>query len=342
MGSDLARDRLPLLEVDGLETIVPSHRGWVRPVAGIDLKVGSGEVLGLVGESGSGKTMTALSLMRLVPAPGRTVRGHARLKGTDLLALSEREMRRIRGNRIGMIFQDPMTSLNPVVSVGDHIEEGLRIHKGLGRRSARRRAIELLEMVGIASSGVTDRYPHQLSGGMRQRVMIAAALSCEPELLIADEPTTALDVTIQAQILEILTQLKHERAMSMILISHDLGVVAGIADTVNVMYAGRIVESGSVYDVLENPRHPYAEGLLESIPSLDRPLSDRLVAIPGLPPDLAEMAPGCPFAPRCKYRIQLCAERPDLMPVSPAGLGSDHHAACWVRVSGDEYPSAGD
>jgi len=239
-------------------------------------------------------------------------------------------MRKVRGNDIAMIFQDPMTSLNPVLTIGRQIGEAIELHKGMSRGAARKRAIELLELVGIpAARSRLDEYPHQFSGGMRQRVMIALALSCEPKLLIADEPTTALDVTIQAQILELIKRLRHELGMAIIMITHDLGVVAGIADRINVMYAGHIVETGTVDEIFDNPRHPYTLGLLKSIPRLDEPRKDQLVPIEGLPPDLVNPPRGCPFEPRCPYAIERCvSDNPSLEPVAPG-----HRIACWVDVS---------
>jgi oligopeptide transport system ATP-binding protein len=324
----------PLLEVRDLKTYFFTRDGVVRAVNGISYTLGQGEAMGLVGESGCGKTVSALSLMRLIPSPpGRIVAGEVLFDGRNLLAVSDREMRTIRGNEIAMIFQDPMTSLNPVLPIAHQIVEALETHKGMGREAARRRALELLELVGIPSARTRlDDYPHQFSGGMRQRVMIAIAISCQPKLLIADEPTTALDVTIQAQILDLIRRLRRELGMALILITHDLGVVAGICDRVNVMYAGRIVETASVDAAFGDPRHPYTLGLLNSVPRLDRPLSAHLVPIEGLPPDLIGEMAGCPFAPRCTYRIDRClAEPPPLTTVPDGGDGGHRHgAACWV------------
>ena len=323
-----------LLEVRDLRVEFQSRGKRVRAVNGISFDVDDGETLGLVGESGCGKSVTALSLMRLIPRPpGRIVEGQARFEGRDLMAVSEDEIRRVRGNSIAMVFQDPMTSLNPVLSVGRQIGEALRVHRAMGRSAARRRTIELLEQVGIPSARQrVDDYPHQFSGGMRQRVMIAMALSCEPRLLIADEPTTALDVTIQAQILELLKRLQAELGMAIILITHDLGVMAGVADRVCVMYAGYIVESATVEEAFKVARHPYTLGLLRSLPNLVRGSRQRLVPIEGLPPDLASLQPGCPFQPRCQFRLDRCAnENPDLEEVV-----AEHAIACWVDVTGGD------
>jgi oligopeptide transport system ATP-binding protein len=323
--------RKRLLEVKDLRTHFHTHEGLVKAVNGVSFTVDEGEALGLVGESGCGKSITALSFMRLVPRPpGRIVSGEVIFEGRDLLTLKEEQMRSVRGQRIAMIFQDPMTSLNPVLTIGRQIGEVLQLHKGMDRDHARRRTIELLEMVGIpAARQRIDDYPHQFSGGMRQRVMMAMALSCEPKLLIADEPTTALDVTIQAQILDLIKRLRTELGMAIIMITHDLGVVAGIADRINVMYAGHIIETGSADEVFGNPRHPYTVGLLKSIPRLDEPRREQLVPINGVPPDLIEPPQGCAFEPRCPYATELCvAEIPLLEPVAPG-----HRAACWMGAS---------
>ena len=322
----------PLLEVSDLRTQFFTQDGVVKAVNGVSFTLNEGEALGLVGESGCGKSVSALSLMRLIPQPpGKIVSGQVRFDGRDLLKLKEDDMRKVRGNDIAMIFQDPMTSLNPVLTIGRQIGESLELHKRLDRSAARRRTIELLELVGIpAARNRVDDYPHQFSGGMRQRVMIAMALSCEPKLLIADEPTTALDVTIQAQILDLIKRLRHELGMAIIMITHDLGVVAGIADRINVMYAGYIVETGTVDEIFANPRHPYTLGLLKSIPRLDEPRKEKLVPIEGLPPDLIDPPSGCPFQPRCPYAIDRClAENPSPEPVVPG-----HPVACWVDVTG--------
>ncbi len=319
-----------LLEVKGLKTQFFTQDGIVNAVNGISYTLNDGETLAIVGESGSGKSVSVLSVMRLIPSPpGKIVAGEVIFEGQDLLQLSESEMRRVRGNRIAMVFQDPMTSLNPVLTIFQQIGEALQLHLGMNKAQAHKRAVELLELVGIpgAENRLHD-YPHQFSGGMRQRVMIAMGLSCNPRLLIADEPTTALDVTIQAQIVELVKRLKKEIGMSVIWITHDLGVVAGIAERVIVMYAGGIVEEAEVHELYGNPLHPYTLGLLQSIPRMDRKRKERLDPIEGLPPDLINLPPGCPFAPRCKYRIDRCTEeRPELREVAPG-----HKIACWVDV----------
>jgi oligopeptide transport system ATP-binding protein len=294
---------VPLLDVVDLQTHFRTPDGVVKAVDGVSFSVERGATLGIVGESGSGKSVTSLSIMRLVPQPaGRIVGGEIRFGGTDLLRLSEREMRRVRSKQIGMVFQDPMTSLNPVLTVGRQLIEALELHMGLRGRAARRRVVELLDLVGIPSPEKRlDDLPHQFSGGMRQRVMIAMALSCEPQLLIADEPTTALDVTIQAQILELIGKLQEELGMAVLLITHDLGVVAGMADRIIVMYAGRVVEAGPTEQIFADPRMPYTIGLLQSIPRLDEERGHRLNPIRGLPPDLIDLSAACPFAPRCDF-----------------------------------------
>ena len=322
----------PLLEVKNLKTHFFTPDGVVKAVNGVSYTLDDGEALGLVGESGCGKSVSALSLMRLIPSPpGRIVDGEINFDGRNLLGLSDEEIRRIRGNDIAMIFQDPMTSLNPVLTIGRQIAEALELHKGLSGAQARERTIELLELVGIPSARTrVDDYPHQFSGGMRQRVMIAMALSCDPKVLLADEPTTALDVTIQAQILDLIKRLRVELGMAVILITHDLGVVAGLADRINVMYAGYIVESATAEELFSNPRHPYTLGLLRSIPRIDEPRREKLIPIEGLPPDLIDTPPGCPFQPRCVYAIDRCAEEnPALEPVNRG-----HTIACWVDVTG--------
>ena len=318
-----------LLEVRDLETQFFTRDGIAKAVNGVSFHVDRGEALGLVGESGCGKSVSALSIMGLVPSPGRVVRGEILYRGRNLVTLTEAERSSIRGNEIAMIFQDPISYLNPVMTIGRQISEPLQIHRGMQAKAARRRAIELLELVGIpAATRRVDDFPHRFSGGMRQRVMIAMALSCDPQLLIADEPTTALDVTIQAQILELLQRLRTDLGMALILITHDLGVVAGIVDRVNVMYAGHIVEASSVHDVFREPRHPYTLGLMGSIPRLDAPRGSRLHPVQGIPPTLIDAPPGCPFQPRCPYAIGRSeTENPPLEMVGPA-----HWAACWVDV----------
>jgi oligopeptide transport system ATP-binding protein len=319
-----------LLQVKDLRTHFFTDEGVVRAVDGISYDVQEGETMGLVGESGCGKSVSALSILRLIPnPPGKIVGGEVWFDGQDLLKVDEDEIRHVRGNRIAMIFQEPMTSLNPVLTIGRQITEALELHLKMNRSAANRRAVELLEMVGIPEAHTRlDDYPHQFSGGMRQRVMIAMALSCNPKLLLADEPTTALDVTIQAQILEIMARLSSEFGTAVIIITHNLGVVARYADRVNVMYAGKIVESGSAREIYGHPRHPYTLGLLRSVPRLDEARRDKLVPIEGLPPDLANIPPGCSFYPRCAYRIDRCRqEEPPLMLVD-----AKHYAACWVDV----------
>jgi oligopeptide transport system ATP-binding protein len=322
----------PLLEVKNLKTYFYTPDGVVKAVNGVSYTLDDGESIGLVGESGCGKTVSALSLMRLIPTPpGRIVEGEVIFEGRDLLKLSDENIRRVRGNDIAMIFQDPMTSLNPVLTIGRQISEALELHKSMNRSQARERTIELLELVGIPSArSRVDDYPHQFSGGMRQRVMIAMALSCDPKILLADEPTTALDVTIQAQILDLIRRLRSEMGMAVVLITHDLGVVAGIADKINVMYSGYIVESAPSTELFANPRHPYTLGLLRSIPRIDEPRREKLIPIEGLPPDLIDAPPGCPFQPRCVYAVDRCREEnPSLEPVSRG-----HMIACWVDVTG--------
>jgi oligopeptide/dipeptide ABC transporter ATP-binding protein len=309
----------PLLEIRDLHTEFRTGAGIVRAVDGVSYTVDPGETVAVVGESGSGKSVTAMSVLRLIPnPPGRITSGEVRFDGRDLLKLSEEQMRQVRGGDIGMIFQEPMTSLNPVLSIERQITETLEEHRGTSPEAAHARALELLRLVGIADPERRLRqYPHQLSGGMRQRVMIAIALACEPKLIIADEPTTALDVTIQAQILELMQSLTKRLGVALIIITHNLGVVARYAQRVNVMYAGRIVESGSATALYHNPRHPYTIALLRSVPRLDRPRQSRLEAIEGSPPDLTRLDPGCSFRPRCRFAIARCAEAPP--PLIPAG-----------------------
>jgi oligopeptide/dipeptide ABC transporter ATP-binding protein len=309
-----------LLEVEGLRTEIRRRSGVLRPVDGVSFTIGRGETVGLVGESGCGKTMTAMSLMRMLPPGGHIAAGTVRLSGRNLLALRPDEMRQVRGSRIATVFQDPMTSLNPMMTVGNQIAGPVRIHTGGSRAAARRRAQEVLGLVGVPRPAERlDAFPHQLSGGLRQRVMIAMALACEPELLIADEPTTALDVTIQAQILRLLDRLKSQLDMGMLLVTHDMGVIAGRADRVLVMYAGRIVETGQTPALFARPRHPYTEALLGAIPRIDQARDRDLYSIPGRPPDLADPPPGCRFAPRCRYATQICrAQDPPLAGADPA------------------------
>jgi oligopeptide transport system ATP-binding protein len=323
-------DTAPLLQVNDLQTHFHTREGVLKAVNGVTFHVREGETLGIVGESGSGKSVTALSIMRLIQTPpGRIAGGEVLYRGRDLLKASQREMRAIRGKEISMIFQDPMTSLNPVLTVSRQIGESLRLHLGMNKGEARARTVELLKMVGIPSAEQRlDSYPHQFSGGMRQRVMIALALSCNPKLLIADEPTTALDVTIQAQILDLMRRLKSELGMAVIFITHDLGVVAGLCDRVMVMYGGRVMEQAPTGTLYAEPRHPYTLGLLRSVPRLDEERKERLTPIPGVPPDLVHAPPGCPFFPRCTFREPRNEfEMPPLREIEPG-----HHLACWVDV----------
>ncbi len=325
----------PILSVRDLTTELATERGRFAAVDGVSFDLYPGEVLGIVGESGCGKSMTALSILGLVPQPpGRITGGRVLFEGRDLLRLPERELQRIRGAAISMIFQEPTTSLNPVFTIGDQIAETLRRHERLGRRAARARAVELLAKVGIpAPAERLDAYPHELSGGMRQRVMIAIALACNPKVLLADEPTTALDVTIQAQILDLLERLQAELGMAVVIITHDLGIVAEFAHRVLVMYAGRVIEEGSVEAIFDRPAHPYTRGLLASLPDLEGE-SERLVAIPGSVPQLGELGPGCRFAPRCAFAEAACrAADPPLLRVG------DRAVAC---VRADRVDPAGE
>ena len=324
-----------LLEVDDLKTYFYTDEGIGRAVDGVSFDLRRGETLGLVGESGCGKSVSALSIMRLVAEPpGRIESGRIVMKGQNLLDLSERQMCDIRGDDIAMIFQEPMTSLNPVLTCGFQIMEAVVLHQGVGKQEARSRAIDMLRLVGIpAPEQRIDEYPHQLSGGMRQRVMIAMALSCNPDLLIADEPTTALDVTIQAQILELLQRLQEELHMAILLITHDLGVIAETAARVAVMYAGKVVEHSDTADLFKAPAHPYTRGLMASIPRLDTQ-TDRLEIIPGMVPDATSFPQGCRFSPRCPLADDKCrAEEPSLEPVSPG-----HLASCWKAESASVAP----
>ena len=317
-----------LLDVQSLQTHFSTSGGVVRAVDGVSWDVEEGETVALVGESGCGKSVSALSIMRLVAPPaGRIEGGQILYKGRDLLALSEPEMQHVRGREIAMVFQEPMTSLNPVLTIGRQLTEGLEIHLGQSPSDARRRATELLAMVGIPDPGRRlAQYPHQFSGGMRQRMMVAMALACGPALVLADEPTTALDVTIQAQILELMKDLSRRLGAAMLIITHNLGVVARYADRVNVMYAGRLIERATARELYARPRHPYTLGLLHSVPRLDEPRHARLDPIEGQPPDLTRLPPGCAFTPRCAFRVERCArERPALRPVGAHG----HLAACW-------------
>ena len=319
-----------LLTIRNLHTYFFSDEGVAKAVDGVDLELKEGGTLGVVGESGCGKSVTALSVMRLIPdPPGKITQGEILFGGTNLLDLSEAAMRKIRGRSISMIFQEPMTSLNPVFQIGDQISEVLRLHEGMSRKKAWDRSVEMLKLVGIPSpERRVQEYPHQLSGGMRQRAMIAMALACSPKLMIADEPTTALDVTIQAQILELINRLQKDKGMSVILITHNLGVIAETAQKVAVMYAGRIVEYAEVKPIFGNPMHPYTQGLLKSIPRLDEAHARkaRLEAIPGLVPSLLELPPGCKFSNRCKYVFEKCGEEPQLIEAEPG-----HMVRCWLH-----------
>jgi oligopeptide/dipeptide ABC transporter ATP-binding protein len=320
-----------LLQVKNLHTTFSTSTGLVRAVDGVSWDIDEGETVALVGESGCGKSVSALSVMRLIAPPaGRIESGEILFKDRDLLKLTEEEMRSVRGREIAMVFQEPMTSLNPVLTIGRQLTEGTEIHLGLDPAAARARALELLALVGIPDpERRLLQYPHHFSGGMRQRMMIAMALACNPSLILADEPTTALDVTIQAQILELMRGLSRRLGVALLIITHNLGVVARYADRVNVMYAGRIIEQASATELYANPRHPYTLGLLQSVPRLDEPRRARLDPIEGQPPDLTRLPPGCAFGPRCKYRVERCAETPRLAAVD----GPGHQAACWEAMN---------
>jgi len=316
----------PLLRIEDLYVSFFTHVGEVKAIRGIDFHIDAGEFVGVVGESGSGKSVTALAVLRLLPYPGKITAGKLFFRGENLLEKSGREMRALRGNRISMIFQDPMTSLNPVFTIGDQIVEALAVHhKKKNRKEAQAQAVEMLKLVGISDAVTRVRgYPHEFSGGMRQRAMIAMALVCEPALLIADEPTTALDVTIQAQILELMTDLRRKVATSILLITHDLGVISETCSRVVVMYGGQIMEESPVRELFENPMHPYTRGLIRSLPTWGAALGGRLAPIPGTPPDLLRPPAGCPFVERCPEAMNICLER------RPNFYGhSDHRAACW-------------
>jgi oligopeptide/dipeptide ABC transporter ATP-binding protein len=327
----------PLLAVDDLSVQFWTGGGTVYAVNGISFEVAAGETLGIVGESGCGKSVTALALLGLLPRAGRVKSGTARLEGRDLLQLTDRELRRLRGRQIAMIFQDPMTSLNPVLTIGRQIREAVETHFDVDRKEAEAKAVEALDRVGIPSAKARLRdYPHQFSGGMRQRAMIAMALACEPKLLIADEPTTALDVTIQAQILGLLRELVAEENAALILITHDLGVVAGTCERVNVMYAGMFMETGSAEQLFGSPRHPYTLGLLQSVPRLDAGRRLRLHPIEGSPPNMLRAPTACPFQPRCTYEVDLSQrEVPQLVEIEPG-----HKVACFNPVPVDEWGRA--
>ena len=323
---------MPLLQVKDLRTYFKTDNGTARSVDGVSFSIEKGEVLGIVGESGCGKSVTSLSIMRLIPQPpGKIMEGSSiRFRDEEIITASEKRMREIRGNDIAMIFQEPMTSLNPVFPIGEQIAEALRLHRKLDKSAARKTAIDMLRLVGIPDSEErVDHYPHQLSGGQRQRVMIAIALSCEPDLLIADEPTTALDVTIQAQILELLADLRNRLGMAIMLITHDLGVVAEVCDRVVVMYAGEVVEEGPVEEIFQNPRHPYTQGLMQAIPRLGERVN-RLAVIPGMVPSATNWPIGCRFHARCPYGFDVCVNRhPDLFVINDV-----HTSRCWL----EQYP----
>ena len=333
----MARRSASLLSVEDLRVQFWTQRGTIHAVNGISYEITPGETLGIVGESGCGKSVSALATLGILPRAGRAVSGSALFGGRDLLRLSDPELRRIRGKEIAMIFQDPMTSLNPVLTIGRQIREALETHFGMKRRAAEKRAAELLDRAGIPSAEARIRdYPHQFSGGMRQRAMIAMALACEPKLLIADEPTTALDVTIQAQILDLLRELVRERGTALILITHDLGVVAGMCERVNVMYAGMFMETGSAAQLFGSPRHPYTLGLLHSIPRLDATRRARLQPIEGRPRDMLSPPTACPFQPRCRYEVEASRQEvPPLVEVEPG-----HQVACFNPVPADEWQRA--
>ncbi len=317
----------PLLEVRDLKTYFDTDNGTVRAVDGVSFEVRRGECVGVVGESGSGKSVCQISILGLIPSPpGRIAGGEIIFDGDNLVEASEADLRKIRGNRISMIWQDPMSSLNPFLKISKQLFEPLQLHKGMNEEQAREAAVEMLQKVGIPGAAKRiDQYPHQFSGGMRQRVMIAMALLCQPELLIADEPTTALDVTIQAQILELIRDLRRDFGTSVIVITHDLGVVAGMADRIIVMYSGRVMETAQATDVFHRPAHPYTVGLLKSVPRLDRGRTERLIPIEGNPPDPSQERKGCPFAPRCGWATSKCHnEMPELREVD-----DEHLAACW-------------
>ncbi|HET8815491.1 MAG TPA: ABC transporter ATP-binding protein [Solirubrobacterales bacterium] len=320
----------PLLDVRGLTVEFTTEKGVLRAVDGVDFQVHPGEVLAVVGESGSGKSVTAMTLLGLTRGPNAKIAGSARFEGTDLVAGGDEELREIRGNRISMVFQDPMTSFNPVYRVGDQIVEAIRAHRPqVSKDEARARVVELLESVGIGDAERrVDAYPHEFSGGMRQRAMIAMALALDPDLLIADEPTTALDVTIQAQVLRLLERLNRERGLATILITHDLGVVAEVADRVAVMYSGKVVEQGTLDEIFYDPQHPYTWGLMGSLTRLDRPRPQRLPQIAGSPPSLLDLPDGCPFRPRCPHEFSKCSIHPDLEARLPESR--DHRDRCWL------------
>ncbi len=320
-----------LLQINDLKTYFFTYEGVVKAVDGVTYDLQEGEILGLVGESGCGKSVSALSILRLIPnPPGKIVGGEIIFDGKNILELSSRELQQVRGGEISMVFQEPMTSLNPVLTIERQLTEALELHLDMDKAAARREAVRRLEEVGIPDpERRVKQYPHQFSGGMRQRVMIAMAMSCNPKLIIADEPTTALDVTIQAQVLEILKQLSTEHGVALIIITHNLGVVARYTDRVNIMYAGKIIERGSAADIYRDPKHPYTLGLLHSVPRLDQPRREKLDPIEGQPPDLVNLPPGCSFRVRCKYSVDRCAD--EIPPLTSVGDG--HVSACWEAES---------
>ncbi|WNC16024.1 ABC transporter ATP-binding protein [Brevibacillus brevis] len=326
-----------ILQVENLHISFRGEEGDIHPVSGIDFRVHAGETLGIVGESGCGKSVTSLAIMGLLPKGiGRVSEGRIVFQEQILTDMKQTDLQKIRGNEIAMIFQEPMTSLNPVYTVGEQLGEQIRLHLGLGKREAREKAAEMLRMVGIPrAEEIIREYPHQLSGGMRQRVMIAMAMSCDPKLLIADEPTTALDVTIQAQILDLMRELKEKKDTSIVFITHDLGVVAEMCDRVVVMYAGQVIEEAPVRELFQNPQHPYTKGLMASIPSLDQQ-KRRLSSIRGTVPHPSAMPSGCRFAPRCDFAEQVCRENPPLR-----SIGSEHKCRCWLAEKGGEEHGAG-
>jgi len=327
-----------LLAIDNLVVEFRSHSGVIQAVNGISYSVAAGEIVAIVGESGSGKSVSARAVLGLVPdPPGKIVSGSIRFEGTDLLGLDDRAIRKLRGKDISMVFQEPMTSLNPVHSIRFQLTEAMRLHLKLSKAAATERAIELLKLVGISDpASRLKQYPHQLSGGMRQRVMIAMALSCKPKLILADEPTTALDVTIQAQVLELMQDLCHKMGVALVIITHNLSIVARYARRVNVMYAGKIVETGSASAIYGKPSHPYTVGLLSSVPRLDQVRGTPIEPIPGSPPDLDALGPGCAFAPRCRFATQRCREQAPPF----ARISEDHKSACWEILALDQERAA--
>jgi len=333
------KDAKTLLEVKNLQTYFLTDNGVVKAVDGVSFRLREGESIGIVGESGSGKSVTNLSIMRLIQSPpGKIVGGEVLFRGDDILKIPEKELRNIRGNKISMIFQDPMTSLNPFLKISTQMIETIRLHEHVSKEEALNRSIEMLKLVGIpAAEKRIQSYPHQFSGGMRQRVMIAMSLSCHAEVLIADEPTTALDVTIQAQILELIKEINEKMKTSVILITHDLGVVAGMCDNVCVMYAGKIVEKAKTDDLYKNPSHPYTVGLINSVPRMDKPDKDaRLFSIEGQPPNVIDLPPCCPFHPRCEKAMDICAH---CYPPTHK-VGEDHEVTCWLYATKDEKAAA--